>query len=33
MVSLAWQNKIEYKDHSAYDATEYLLLQPENFKP
>ena len=27
MVSLAWQKKIEYKDHSAYDATEYLLMQ------
>jgi len=27
MVSLAWQKKIEYKDQSAYDATEYLLTQ------
>jgi len=27
MVSLAWQKKIEYKEHSAYDATEYLLMQ------
>ena len=27
MVSLAWQKKIEYKDHSTYDATEYLLMQ------
>jgi len=27
MVSLAWQKKIEYKDHSAYDATDYLLMQ------
>jgi len=27
MVSFAWQKKIEYKDHSAYDATEYLLMQ------
>jgi len=27
MVSLAWQKKIEYKDRSVYDATEYLLMQ------
>ena len=27
MISLAWQKKVEYKDHSAYDATEYLLMQ------
>ena len=27
MVSLAWQKKIEHKDHSADDATEYLLMQ------
>ena len=27
MVSLSWQKKIEYKDHNAYDATEYLLMQ------
>ena len=27
MVSRAWQKKIEYKEHSAYDATEYLLMQ------
>jgi len=26
MVSLSWQKKIEYKDHNAYDATEYLLM-------
>ena len=25
MVSLAWQKKIEYKDHSAYDAAEYCI--------
>jgi len=27
MVSLAWQKKMEHKDHSAYATTEYLLMQ------
>jgi len=32
MVSLAWQEKMEHKDHSAYAATVYLLMQTWKFQ-